>query len=64
MMPTAKVQFEEMCPWEFAQAIETAPICYLPLSGLECLGENYAVGLDTSKTIAVCTRAVQQADRS
>ncbi len=60
-MSTPKVQFEEMFPWEFAQAIETAPICYLPLGVLEWHGEHNAVGLDTFKAIAVCTRAAQLA---
>jgi len=55
-----KVQFEEMFPWEFAQAIAAAPICYLPLGVLEWHGEHNAVGLDTLKAHAVCIRAAQQ----
>ena len=41
-----KVQFEEMFPWEFALALQQAPICYLPLGVLEWHGEHNAVGLD------------------
>jgi creatinine amidohydrolase len=54
-----KVQFEEMFPWEFAQALERAPICYLPLGVLEWHGEHKAVGLDALKAHAVCVRAAQ-----
>jgi len=49
-----KVQFEEMFPWEFAQALEDTPICYIPLGVLEWHGEHNAVGLDTLKAHAVC----------
>ena len=56
-----KVQFEEMFPWEFAQAIAEAPICYLPLGVLEWHGEHNAVGLDAIKAHAICVRAAQQA---
>jgi len=55
-----KVQFEEMFPWEFAQALAAAPICYLPLGVLEWHGEHNAVGLDALKAHAVCVRAAQQ----
>ncbi len=55
-----KVQFEEMFPWEFAQAIAQAPICYIPLGVLEWHGEHNAVGLDALKSHAVCIRAAQQ----
>jgi creatinine amidohydrolase len=55
-----KVQFEEMFPWEFAQAIAEAPICYLPLGVLEWHGEQNAVGLDAIKAHAICVRAAQQ----
>jgi creatinine amidohydrolase len=55
-----KVQFEEMFPWEFAQAIAETPICYLPLGVLEWHGEHNAVGLDALKAHAVCIRAAQQ----
>ena len=54
-----KVQFEEMFPWEFAQALEHAPICYLPLGVLEWHGEHNAVGLDAIKAHTVCVRAAQ-----
>ena len=55
-----KVQFEEMFPWEFAQAIAKAPICYLPLGVLEWHGEHNAVGLDAIKAHAICVRAAQK----
>ena len=55
-----KVQFEEMFPWEFAQAIAEAPICYLPLGVLEWHGEHNAVGLDAIKAHAICAQAAQQ----
>jgi len=54
-----KVRFEEMFPWEFAQALADAPICYLPLGVLEWHGEHNAVGLDALKAHAVCVRAAQ-----
>jgi creatinine amidohydrolase len=54
---SAKVQFEEMFPWEFAQALAQAPIGYLPLGVLEWHGEHNAVGLDALKAHAVCVRA-------
>jgi creatinine amidohydrolase/Fe(II)-dependent formamide hydrolase-like protein len=54
-----KVQFEEMFPWEFAEALAKAPICYLPLGTLEWHGEHNAVGLDTLKAQALCLRAAQ-----
>jgi len=54
-----KVQFEEMFPWELAQAIANAPICYLPLGVLEWHGEHNAVGLDALKAHAICIRAAQ-----
>lgn len=47
---SVKTQFEEMFPWEFAQALREAPICYLPLGVLEWHGEHNAVGLDTLKS--------------
>lgn len=55
-----KVQFEEMFPWEFAQAIANAPICYLPLGVLEWHGEQNAVGLDAIKAHAICVSAAQR----
>jgi creatinine amidohydrolase len=55
-----KVQFEEMFPWEFAQALADAPICYLPLGVLEWHGEHNAVGLDALKVHAICVRAARQ----
>lgn len=55
-----KVQFEEMFPWEFAQAMAESPICYLPLGTLEWHGEHNAVGLDAIKAHAVCVLAAQQ----
>jgi creatinine amidohydrolase len=54
-----KVQFEELFPWEFAQAIANAPICYLPLGVLEWHGEQNAVGLDAIKAHAICVYAAQ-----
>jgi creatinine amidohydrolase len=54
-----KIQFEEMFPWEFAEALAKAPICYLPLGTLEWHGEHNAVGLDTLKAQALCLRAAQ-----
>jgi creatinine amidohydrolase len=54
-----KVQFEEMFPWEFAQALAEAPIGYLPIGVLEWHGEHNAVGLDALKAHAVCVRAAQ-----
>lgn len=54
-----KVQFEEMFPWEFAQALAEAPVAYLPLGTLEWHGEHSAVGLDTLKAHAVCTAAAR-----
>jgi creatinine amidohydrolase len=59
-MMAMKVQFEEMFPWEFAQAMAEAPICYLPLGVLEWHGEHNAVGLDTLKAHAICVCAAQQ----
>ena len=55
-----KVQFEEMFPWELAQAIAEAPICYLPLGVLEWHGEHNVLGLDAIKAHAICIRAAQQ----
>jgi len=52
-----KVQFEEMFPWELAQTMARAPICYLPLGVLEWHGEHNAVGLDGLKAHAVCVQA-------
>lgn len=57
---STKVQFEEMFPWELAQAITAAPICYLPLGVLEWHGEHNAVGLDALKAHAICVQAAQQ----
>lgn len=54
-----KVQFEEMFPWEFAQALAKAPIAYLPLGVLEWHGEHNAVGLDALKGQAVCIQAAR-----
>lgn len=54
------VQFEEMFPWQVAQALAEAPIGYLPLGVLEWHGEHNAVGLDAIKAHAVCVRAAQQ----
>ena len=54
-----KVQFEEMFPWEFALALQQAPICYLPLGVLEWHGEHNAVGLDALKAHAVCVCAAR-----
>jgi creatinine amidohydrolase len=56
----AKVRFEEMFPWEIAEAIAAAPICYLPLGVLEWHGEHNAVGLDGIKAHAVCEAAALQ----
>lgn len=54
-----KVQFEEMFPWEFAQALSEAPLAYLPLGTLEWHGEHSAVGLDALKAHAVCCAAAR-----
>lgn len=54
-----KVQYEEMFPWELAQAIARFPLCYLPLGVLEWHGEHNAVGLDALKAHAICVRAAQ-----
>jgi creatinine amidohydrolase len=59
-MADTKVQFEEMFPWESAEAMAKAPICYLPLGTLEWHGEHNAVGLDAIKAHAVCVCAAQQ----
>lgn len=53
------VQYERMFPWELAQAMAAAPICYLPLGVLEWHGEHNAVGLDALKAQAICRRAAQ-----
>jgi creatinine amidohydrolase len=53
-------QFEEMFPWELAQALTEAPIGYLPLGTLEWYGEHSAVGLDALKARALCVEAAQQ----
>ena len=55
-----QVQFEEMFPWEFAQALARAPICYVPLGTLEWHGEHNAVGLDAIKAHAVCVHAARR----
>ncbi|MHB8132616.1 MAG: creatininase family protein [Anaerolineaceae bacterium] len=55
-----KVQFEEMFPWEFASAIQEAPICYIPLGVLEWHGEHNVVGLDTIKSHTICIKSAQQ----
>jgi creatinine amidohydrolase len=52
-----KVRFEEMYPWEIAEAMAEAPLCYLPLGTMEWHGEHAAVGLDALKAHAVCVRA-------
>ena len=52
-----KVQFEEMFPWELAQALAEAPIGYLPLGTLEWHGEHNAVGLDALKAHTLCVEA-------
>src|SRR5437764_15379236 len=54
-----KVKFDEMFPWELAQAIAEAPICYLPLGVLEWHGEHNVLGLDAIKAHAICIRAAQ-----
>lgn len=54
------VQFEEMFPWEIAQAMARAPICYLPLGVLEWHGEHNAVGLDAIKAHALCVEAARR----
>ncbi len=54
------VQFEEMFPAEFAQALAAAPISYLPLGVLEWHGEHNAVGLDAIKVHAICVRAAMR----
>jgi creatinine amidohydrolase len=55
-----KVQFEEMFPWELAQALAKAPIGYVPLGALEWHGEHNAVGLDAIKAHAICVQAARQ----
>lgn len=55
-----KVQFEEMFPWEFAQALAQAPIGYVPLGTLEWHGEHNAVGLDAIKAHAICVHAARR----
>jgi creatinine amidohydrolase len=55
-----QVRLEEMFPWQLAQAVSRAPICYLPLGTLEWHGEHNAIGLDTLKAHAICIRAAQQ----
>ncbi len=54
------IRFEEMFPWELAQTIAEAPICYLPLGVLEWHGEHSAVGLDGIKAHAVCEEAARR----
>jgi creatinine amidohydrolase len=54
------VRLEEMFPWQVAQAISRAPICYVPLGTLEWHGEHNAIGLDALKAHAICVRAAQQ----
>lgn len=56
----AKVRYEEMFPWETAEAMAVAPVCYLPLGVLEWHGEHAAVGLDGIKAHAVCVAAAEQ----
>lgn len=55
-----KVRYEEMFPWELAQALADAPICYLPLGVLEWHGEHNALGLDAIKAHTVCIHAAEQ----
>ncbi len=59
-MTSTKVQFEEMFPWEFAQAIARFPVCYIPLGVIEWHGEHNAVGLDALKAHAECILAAQK----
>ena len=56
----AKVQFEEMFPWEVTSALAQAPVCFLPLGVLEWHGEHNAVGLDGIKAHAVGVAAARQ----
>src|SRR5947209_5814382 len=49
-----------MFPWQIAEAMAAAPICYLPLGVLEWHGEHAAVGLDGIKAHAVCIEAAQR----
>ncbi len=51
--------YDEMFPWEIAQAISQAPVGYLPLGTLEWHGEHNVVGLDALKAQAICARAAQ-----
>jgi creatinine amidohydrolase len=59
-MSVDKVQFEEMFPWELAQALTEKPIGYVPLGALEWHGEHNAVGLDAIKAHAVCIQAARR----
>lgn len=54
------VRFEEMFPWEIAQAVAQVPVCYLPLGVMEWHGEHSAVGLDGIKAHAVCEAAARR----
>lgn len=55
-----KNYYQDMLPYEFEQAINQAPVAYLPLGTLEYHGPHLAIGNDALKAQAILERVCEQ----
>jgi creatinine amidohydrolase len=55
-----KVQYEEMLPHEFEEAIGQFPVAYVPVGSLEWHGRHLALGNDTLKAYGILQRTAEK----
>jgi len=54
-----RVEYEQLLPYQFAQRLAEAPLCYVPIGSLEWHGEHMAVGNDAIKMHGLCCEAAR-----
>jgi len=55
-----KHRYEEMTPWELAEARDQASLVYVPIGSTEFHGQHLPVGFDAMHAYAVCLSAAEQ----
>ena len=54
-----KVQYEEMLPHEFEEALSRFPVAYVPVGSLEWHGRHLALGNDTLKAYGILLKTAE-----
>ena len=54
------VKYEEMLPYEFAEALQRFPVAYVPVGSLEWHGRHLALGTDSLKAYGIVIRTAEK----